>query len=262
MTKREECFELFNSHPDVTRERAIALAISKAGVTKTTAGTYCPAWRKDFVSKQGYVTPAKNGKQEKLKNITANIDIVTKMDNKITKVADKSPIKAINIHESKPTFDEMKDAIKDIKIVDTVNEPIVPDIDIAKIVADAFAKAKKDFVEKSEIITANAMKRESEKTEKSISEIKENINIVQKEREGINWKAEAFKPVEVAEELFEITRLVPVIMKGTHGSYHFSKDGVKATLHEELISKEKMDEALEALEIWERCYGKDGIQSC
>jgi hypothetical protein len=248
MTKREECFELFNSHPDVTRERAIALAISKAGVTKTTAGTYYPAWRKDFVSKQGYVTPAKTGKQENVKNIT--------------EVAAKSITKTVNTPESKPTFDEMKDAIKDIKIVDTVNEPIIPDIDIAKIVSDAFAKAKKDFVEKSEVITANAMKCESEKTEKSISEIKENINIVQKEREGINWKAEALKPVEVAEELFEVTRLIPVVMKGTHGSYHFGKDGVKATLHEELISKEKMDEALEALEIWERCYGKDGIQSC
>jgi hypothetical protein len=221
MTKREECFEIFNLHPDATRERAIALAVSKAGVTKTTAATYYPAWRKDFVSKPGYVAPAKSGKQEKLKNITESIDTI------ITEGA--------------------------------IASGEIPEINIEKIVSDAFAKAKKEFGEKSEVITANAKKCAAEKTEEEASQIKEKIRLIREEREGINWKAETLKPVE---ELFEVTRLVPVVMIGTHGSYHFGKDGVRVVPNETFISKEKMDEALEALEVWERCYGKGGTQAC
>ena len=242
MTKREECFEIFNLHPDATRERAIALAVSKARVTKTTAATYYPAWRKDFVSKPGYVAPAKNGKQEKLKNITENIDIITKTDNKITKIADKSQKTEV-----------------DILPEDAITSEEIPEINIEKIVSDAFAKAKKEFGEKSEVITANAKKCQAEKTEEEVSQIKEKICLIQEEREGINWKAETLKPVD---ELFEVTRLVPVVMKGTHGSYHFGKDGVRVVPNETFINKDKMDEALEALEVRERCYGKRGTQAC
>ena len=204
MSKKNECFTIFDAHSEAKRERAIELAMSQAAVTRTTANTYYPAWRKEFMSKLSYIAPEKikKEKQERVRNITKNTDSVTKMANKITEVTEKSPIKAIDIPESKPTVDEAVQVL--------INEKLI-------------------------------------------------------KVEGINWKVDSINSVKTVEknvDVFEVTRLIPVIMSGKHGIYKFDKDGVKATLNEDCISKDKMDEALEALEIWERCYGKDGIQSC
>jgi len=186
MTKKEECFIIFEAHSEALRERAIELAISDTGVIKTTANTYYSAWRKVFVSKQGYVGPAKNGMQENVENITQapmiiteNKDIITKTAKEITKLAEISPT--------------------------------------------------------GELVA---------------------------EDKGINWKADEMKSLAINEDMFKVTQLVPLVMLGKHGRYKFEKEGVRAYLLGEFISKEKMDEARQALEIWERYYGEEGGQVC
>ncbi|MBU3126772.1 hypothetical protein [Clostridium tagluense] len=222
MSKKDECFKIFDAHSEATRTRAIELAMSIAEVSKATAYTYYPAWRKAFMSKPYYVALDKQMK-EKLKINT--------------EVANKSPIKEVT------------------------QEPITTDINIEKIVSDAFAKGKEVFDKNKDKIFDEAMENATQRTEKLISEVKEIIN---PKVEGINWKADVISQLEVDKEKEDvfITNLIPVVMKGKHGSYKFDKDGVKATLHEEFITKNKIDEALEALEIWERCYGKGGTQAC
>jgi len=261
MTKKEECYKFFNENDSKPRQTLINLAVTKFGISEATARTYYPTWRKEFMAKPGYVDPSKNGKQEKVNNITKSSDNITETAKKITEVAEKSPINVNDIPESKPTFVEMKDAIKDINIVETVKEPIIPDIDIAKIVSDAFAEVKQTFNENSEKIFAEAKEHAAIRNEKLISEVKETIN---PKTEGINWKADVMNPIEVdKEDILVVSRLVPIVMAGDYGNYEFSKTGVRiAAQINSFITKGKMDEALEALAIWERCYGKEGEQVC
>jgi len=174
MSKKDECFEIFYAHSEATREKAIELAMSKTGVSKATVFTYYPAWRKEFMSTPNYITLDKQMK-EKLKNNTEKTVIIPKMANKITEVAEKSPIKTVIIPE-----------LKDVK-----------------------------------------------------------------------WKADVINPVETEkqkEDIF-VTNLIPVIMKGKYGSYSFSKGGVSIVSNESFLSNDQLNEEMEALEIWERCYG-------
>lgn len=134
MTKKEECFELFNGNDIKTREVVIDLAVRKLSILRATAQTYYSAWRCEY-KKPGYVGYIK---KEKSKDVTENADVITKTGN---------------------------------------------------------------------------------------------------------------------QELFEATRLIPVEMKGKYGSYKFDKDGVKVTANSDVINKEAMDEALEALTVWEKSYG-------
>lgn len=62
MTKKEECFKLFYDNSGMNREAAISMVVSKLDVTKATAITYYPAWRKEYMSKPGYVAPVKEVK--------------------------------------------------------------------------------------------------------------------------------------------------------------------------------------------------------
>lgn len=182
MSKKEDCFKIFYAHSDATRDKVIELAMDKTGVSKATAWTYYPAWRKEFMSTPNYITLDTQMK-EKLKNNTEKTVIIPKAADKITEVAEKSPIEVVNIPEPK----------------------------------------------------------------------------------SIKWKEDVLNPVEVKKEkenIFEITRLVPVVMQGKYGEYQFAKEGVKNISNEDFISKDKMDEALEALEIWERCYENGSTQVC
>ena len=261
MSKKDECFAIFDAHSEAKRERAIELAMSQATVTRTTANTYYPAWRKEFMSKLSYAAPEKfkKEKQERVKKFTKGTDIITKIANKITEVDKKSTSHAFDIQESKPTLDETKHAIKNIKIEDTVNKPIIPDIDIEKIVSNAFAEVKEKFNGNNEKIFAEAKALAAIRNEKLISEVKEIIN---PKVEGINWKVDVINPVETEkekEDILVVSRLVPVVMIGKHGTYNFETDGVKVVSCEEFLTKGKMDEALEALAIWARCYGKEGV---
>lgn len=169
MTKKEECYKIFEAHLGATSEQVISLVIEKVGVTKTTAQTYYPAWRNNYMGKPEH---------KKVKELKT-----TKIANKNTKVTEIYPVKAI----------------------------IIPEVRTPEV-------------------------------------------------EGVKWKADVMKPVEATEELFEVTKLIPVIMLGKHGEYKFDKDGVKGVPNEGFISKEWMQESLEAFEIWERCYTKIGIQ--
>ncbi|MBU3098357.1 MULTISPECIES: sigma-70 family RNA polymerase sigma factor [Clostridium] len=198
ITKREACYEIFNNNQGATRERVISLVIEKVGVTKTTAQTYYPLWRKEFIDKTIFPNSEKTKKQEKSKIITKSTDIITETANKITEVADKSPIKQV-----------------------IVNKNITP----------GWGKINEEFEE----------------------EVKD-MDAKNKERKEIVSNED--------DDIFEVTKLVPVVMKGKHGTYNFDKSGVKSTPTENFISKDKMDEALEALAIWERCYGKEGVQAC
>ena len=182
MSKKEDCFKIFYAHSDATRDKVIELAMDKTGVSKATAWTYYPAWRKEFMSTPNYIVLDTQMK-DKLKNNIEKTGIVPEMANKITETAKISPIEVVNIPEPK----------------------------------------------------------------------------------SIKWKEDVLNPVEVKKEkenIFEITRLVPVVMQGKYGEYQFAKEGVKNISNEDFISKDKMDEALEALEIWERCYGNGSIQAC
>ena len=182
MSKKEDCFKIFYAHSDATRDKVIELAMDKTGVSRATAWTYYPAWRKEFMSTPNYITLDTQMK-EKLKNNTEKTVIIPKAADKITEVAEKSPIKTVIIPE-----------LKDVK-----------------------------------------------------------------------WKADVINPIETdkeKEDILVISRLVPVVMEGKYGEYRFFKDGVKNSPNEDFISKDKMDEALEALEIWERCYGNGSTQVC
>jgi hypothetical protein len=147
-----------------------------------------------------------------------------------------------NVYTGKPCYasrskKENQEELKNItEVADKSHKPKIDGVNIEKIVSDAFAKTKKELLEK----------REKDITENT----KDAAKIT--ESKGINWKAETIKPIE---ELFEVKRLVPVVMQGIHGLYNFSKNGVYSTPQEGFISKERTDEALEAYEIWERCYG-------
>ena len=245
MTKKEECYKFFTENDSKSRKNLINQAVAKFGVTETTARTYYPTWRKEFMAKPGYVDPPKNGMQEKVKNITEIPHHITGLAKNNTKVAERTPIKVI-----------------DIPVVVAVNEPIIPDIDIVKIVSDAFAEVKQTFHGNNEKIFTEANERAAIRNEKLISEVKEIIN---PKVEGINWKVDAINPVKSEkekEDILVVSRLIPVIMQGKYGEYRFAKEGVKNTPNEDFISKDKMDEALEALEIWERCYGNGSIQAC
>lgn len=245
MTKKEECYKIFAENDTKSRGYVIGLVVENVGVTQTTAQTYYPAWRNEYKNKPGYVAPPKHGMQEKVNNITETAPIIIARATKITKVAKKSPIKAI-----------------DTPLVDAANEPIIPDIDIKKIVSNAFAEAKEKFHENNEKTFDEAKECATIRNEKLIGEVKEIIN---SKGEGINWKADVINPVkaiEAKEDIF-VTKLIPVVMKGKHGSYEFGKDGVKSIPYgDEFINKDKMDEAMEALEIWKNFYGKRGTQSC
>lgn len=157
MTKKEECFKIFAENLGISRGKVIDLVIEKVGVTQTTAQTYYPAWRNEYMGK-----PA--SKHEKVKNITETA-------NKITKVAEKSPIMIVNT-----------------PIVESI-----PDVNIGKIVSDEFAKAKEKFHEDNEKIFAEAKESAAIRNEKLTIEVKEVIN---PKVEGINWKVDAINPVE------------------------------------------------------------------
>lgn len=86
------------------------------------------------------------------------------------------------------------------------------------------------------------------------------VEEVKVEIKEIKWKADVIKSVEVEEKLFEVTKLIPVTMKGKYGVYNFSKEGVKENYNEEFINKDKLDEVTEALKIWEKCYSKEETQ--
>lgn len=211
MTKKEECFKFFDANPGMTREAAIKAVVSKLDITKTTAWTYYPAWRKEFMSKPG-VGSTKVSSKEEVENIT--------------KTVEKSPEVLEKSQKKEESFNK----------------------EINNIVSNAFSKAKEEFLEKSEKITEEAKERAAKRTEERISSINETIYSVETDKKK--------------EDILEVTMLIPVVMKGKYGSYHFNKDGVKATPYADFISKDKMEESLEALEIWERCYGKEAIQSC
>ncbi|MFT5871134.1 MAG: hypothetical protein ACI8WT_000032 [Clostridium sp.] len=251
MSKKDECYAIFDAHSEAKRDRAIEIAMSTTGVSQATAFTYYPAWRKEFMAKPYYVEleremkakikiskEAADKSQETVLNHN-KVGIITKMDNKITEVAGKSPIKAVNT----PMFKS------------------IPNVNIGKIVSDEFVKAKEKFHENNEKIFAEAKESATIRNEKLISKVKEIIN---PRVEGINWKADVINSVKtekVREDIFEITKLIPVVMVGKHGRYTFDKYGVKAYPFEEFIRKEKVDESLEALEIWERSYRKEGVQA-
>ena len=218
MTKKEECFKFFDNNSGMTREEAIKAVMSKLNITKTTAWTYYPAWRKEFMSKPGHVSSQNLKKEEKLKIITKNVDIVTEMGKKSPKALEKSQKE------------------------DIINK------EISDIVSNDFSESKKNFIEKSEKITSEAKETAAKRTEELISSINETIYSVETDKKK--------------EDIFEVTRLVPIVMQGKYGDYRFTKEGVKATPYEDFISKDKMEESMEALEIWERCYGKGGSQSC
>ena len=245
MTKKEECYKFLSENDSKPRKNLIDQAVAKFGVTEKTARTYYSTWRKEFMAKPGYVDPPKNGMQEKVINVTEIPHHITGLAKNNTKVAERTPIKVI-----------------DIPVVAAVNKPIIPDIDIVKIVSNAFAEVKQTFHGNNEKIFAEANERAAIKNEKLISEVKKIIN---PKVEGINWKVDAINPVKTEkekEDILVVSRLVPVIMKGKYGEYQFAKEGVKNTPNEDFISKDKMDEALEALEIWERCYGNGSTQVC
>jgi|GEM_PF-4820533 len=205
MTKKEECYKIFADNEGATREHTIDLVIKNVGVTKTTAQTYYPTWRKEFIYKPSYA------------DLNNKEDLKFKVIEKPNKVAE-----AVESKTEKPT-----------------------ELNIEKIVSQAFAENRNKLVESSE---------------KIISETKKNAL----DDEGIKRKEEVMKPIKDIEvvdenELFEVTKLIPVVMRGKHGRYFFDKDGVKATLNEDFISKEKMEEAQEALKIWEQCYKKEEV---
>ncbi|MBU3111969.1 hypothetical protein [Clostridium lacusfryxellense] len=184
MTKREQCYQIFTDNQGAIREHAIFLAMKEAGVTKTTAQTYYPIWRKELMNKPGYVAPAKDGMQENVKNSTETA-------NEIIKVDEILPTKAI-IKQTKGT-----------------------------------------------------------------------------ETQGIPWKADVINLVETIkvmetekEDILEVTKLIPVVMLGKYGRYTFDNDGVKAYPFEEFINKEIVEEAREAVDVWETCYGKEGGKAC
>ncbi|MBZ9633163.1 hypothetical protein [Clostridium sp. FP1] len=218
MSKKDECFEIFYAHSEAKRERAIEIAMSTTGVSKATAFTYYPAWRKEFMSKPYYVALEKDmkakikiskdaaNKSQKTVLNHSNVDIKTKMDNEITEVANESPIKEVT------------------------QEPITTDINIEKIVSDAFAKGKEAFNENKDKIFDEAMERAARRTERLISSVKEIIN---PKVEGINWKIDVINPVVVDKKKEDIlvTNLVPVVMKGKHGSYKFDKDAMEREAH-------------------------------
>jgi len=248
MTKKEECFKVFSENLGATREQAIKLVVNSVGVTKTTAQTYYPAWRKELMDKPGYTKPEKKGIQENIKNITKNTKIITDKINKFAEIAEKSQIVE-------------KDELKTLGLIEIEKEPKNSDIKVDKIVSDAFAKGKEVFKQNTEKIFIEAKEHSAQITEKLIDSVKQIITD-NPDAEGIKLKGDKLKPIEVEKEDVLITNLVPVVMQGKYGRYTFDKDGVKAYLFEELISKEKVEEAREALSIWERCYGKEGTQVC
>jgi len=181
VNKKEECFKVFDENTGKDREDILKLAMAKTGVTRATATTYYPAWKKEY-KMFGY--------NEKSKIITPDADIILETPNKITEVAEKSPI-----------------------------------------------------VPKVEQITQEEIKE-------IVEEIKEKVYE---------------KPVVVEEEkedVFIATRLIPVLMRGTYDTYRFCANGVKGTGNEGFISKNRVDEEQEALQMWERCYGEGGTKSC
>lgn len=213
MNKREECYKIFAENQGATREHVISLVIKKVGVTQTTAQTYYPLWRKSFIDKPGYAGPIKLSNKEKAEDLRRPKEEKT---NKITEIL-KSYKKNLNMPECK-TINEIKE---------TDIEPTVPELNIEKIVSDAFAENKKKLFKNSEKITSEPNECATKRTE----ELKK-------------------------EDVFIVNRLIPVVMKGKYGEYKFEKDGVIGTPSEKFISKDKVDEAMEALAIWERCYGK------
>lgn len=60
---------------------------------------------------------------------------------------------------------------------------------------------------------------------------------------------------EISKKESQINLLKPVNMVGSYGNYTFDEKGVKIAAFDEYLSKNKTEEALEALEIWEEYYG-------
>lgn len=209
MSKKTECYAIFDAHSEAKRDRAIEIAITTTGVSKATAFTYYPAWRKEFMAKPYYVELEREmkakikiskkaaDKSQKTELNHNKVDIKTKMDNKIAELAEKLPIKEAGINWKVDVINPVENP----KEMETVEEP-----------------KKNEFYKEPAIVET--------------------------------------------ENIFEITKLIPVVMLGKHGRYMFDENGVKAASFEEFISKDKIDETLEALEIWERSYRKEGVQAC
>jgi len=66
MTKKEQCYKIFDEHSGSSRAKVIDLVVEQVGITETTARTYYPTWRKEYVERFMGNAP----KKEEIKIIT------------------------------------------------------------------------------------------------------------------------------------------------------------------------------------------------
>lgn len=122
MTKKEECFVIFEANNGLSREAAIDKVVKEVGVTRSTAITYYPVWRNGFihraecVARKNIIKPGDVEKEEKVKTpeIAEKINEITKTVENITEkesiVSETSPC----VQNIEPTMGErIKDIFKE-----------------------------------------------------------------------------------------------------------------------------------------------------
>ena len=251
---KSELNEFFEENCGHDKEIIYARAASKFGITKATALTYYYNWKKEFM-KYRSSSELNEDADKSTGNVISKVTEAILLAECLNHGTDAVAIELIaKIYGYSPATILRYVQRYKIKEKIAVTEQNI-NLDIITEKADIITE-KADIVpiiaEKSPISTVIVLKAEQIIKE----EIAEIVG-------GIKEK-ECFKNLEMfaEEDVFEVTRLIPVTMRGKHGLYNFDKDGVKITANEGYISKDKTDEALEALKVWERCYSHQEESVC
>jgi len=183
MSKKEQCYKIFEENSTTDRGKVIDLVMLHVGVTRTTANTYYPTWRREYVGRVMGQAPRVTesiGISKEVKENAENIIKAVEERQKIVLPEPKYNLKDIEdrcskIYSSKDEKLVKPKGLDGLKpFIGTIDEfhGVNADIYTNKIITEAIATGRKKFIENGEKITAEAMDQLAKGNEKLISSIK------------------------------------------------------------------------------------------